>query len=130
MGQQQLFIITLVLLIIALASYSGIRLMNSYKQSHDRELIIHRMNILVAEGKKFAAAPRFLGGGEGEFTGFSPAANSAVTSEFRIYTTAGPTWVLFVGYGTATGWNNEDPVQVTGEYDYPAGRWKFLISVN
>ncbi len=130
MGQQQLMIIVLTVILVGLAVYGALGLMDSYNQSHQRDLIIHRMNILVGEAKKFATKPATLGGGEGSYLGFAPPAKLAVTPEFRIYTTSGETWVLFQGFGTTTGEDGKSPVEVVGQFDKNTDSWTTLATVN
>lgn len=117
-------------LIVGIAIYGSLNLMSSYSQSHQRDLIIQRMNMLVGEAKKYAAKPSSLGGGNGSFTGFSPPSQLAVTSDMKIYSTAGDTWVLFQGFGTQTGEDGKSPVQVVGQFDKDADSWSTLASVN
>lgn len=130
MGQQQLMLIVLTVIVVGLAVYGALGLMDSYNQSHQRDLIIHRMNILVGEAKKYAAKPATLGGGDGSYLGFSPPAKLAVTPEFRIYTTAGDSWVLFQGYGTTSGEDGKSAVEVVGQFDRNADSWSALVTVN
>ena len=130
MGQQQLMIIVLAVIVVGLAVYGAFGMMDSYNQSHQRDLIIHRMNILVGEAKKYAAKPATLGGGDGNYLGFSPPAKLATTPEMRIYTTAGESWVLFQGFGTATGEDGRSPVEVVGQFDRISDNWTTMTTVN
>lgn len=130
MGQQQLLIIVLGVLIVGMAVYATFHVMDSYTQSHQRDLMINRMNILVGEAKKYAAKPASLEGGAGSFLGFSPPAKLVVTPEMTIYTTAGDTWVLFQSFGTTTGEDGKSPVQVVGQFDKVTDSWSALAIVN
>lgn len=130
MGQQQLMIIVLGVLIVGMAVYGGLNMMNSYNQSHQRDLIVQRMNTLVGEAKKFAAKTASLGGGDGSYRGFTPATKLTNTSEMTIYTTSGDDWVLFQGYGTATGEDGKNPVQVVGQFDKNTDTWSTLATIN
>lgn len=130
MGQQQLMIIVLSVIIVGLAIYGVLGLMDSYNQSHQRDMIIQRMNILVGEAKKYAAKPATLGGGDGSYLGFSPPAKLAVTTDFRIFATAGDSWVLFQGFGSVTGEDGRSPVEVVGQFDKNTDSWSTLATVN
>ncbi len=130
MGQQQLLIIVLGVLIVGMAIYGTLNLMDTYSQSHQRDLIIQRMGVLVGEAKKYAAKTAALGGGDGNFTGFVAPAKLTNTSEMKIFLTAGDTWVLFQGFGTATGEDGKSPVQVVAQYDETTDRWSTLATVN
>ncbi len=130
MGQQQLIIIVLTVIVVGLAIYGALGIFNSYQQSHERDAIIHRMNILVGEAKKYATKPKSLGGGDGSYSGFAPPAKLAVTSDFRIFTTSGDDWVLFQGFGTTKGEDGKSPVEVVGQFDKTTDSWATLATVN
>jgi hypothetical protein len=130
MGQQQLLIIVLGVLIVGMAIYGSFNLMASYSQSHQRDLIIQRLNVLVGEAKKYATKTASLGGGDGSFEGFTPPARLTSTQEMHIYTTSGDTWVLFQGFGTTTGEDGRTPVEVVGQFDRTTDNWTTLATVN
>lgn len=130
MGQQQLLIIVLGVLIVGMAIYGSMNLMDTYNQRHQRDEIIHRMNTLVGEAKKYAAKPASLGGGNGSFLGFTPQASMAITSDMKIYSTVGDDWILFQGYGTTNGEDGRSPVQVIGQFDENTDSWSTLTTVN
>jgi hypothetical protein len=130
MGQQQLIIIVLVALVAGLAVYGGLQWMDSYRQSHERDVIIQRLNILVGEAKKYAAKTRSLGGGDGSFEGFSPPSKLANFSGIRINTTAGDDWVLFQAYGTLTGEDKRTPTEIIAQFDRTTDKWSTLVVVN
>ncbi len=130
MGQQQLLIIVLGVLIVGMAIYGALNLMDTYNQSQQRDLIIQRMNVLVGEAKKYAAKTAALGGGNGSFTGFAPPAKLTSTSEMRIFSTAGDTWILFQGFGTKIGEDGKTPVEVVAQYDETTDRWSTMATVN
>ncbi len=117
-------------LIVGMAIYGSFNLMDSYSQSHQRDLIIQRMNMLVGEAKKYATKPASLGGGDGSYLGFAPPLKLAITPEMKIYSTAGDTWVLFQGFGTTTGEDGKSPVQVVGQFDKTSDSWSTLATVN
>jgi hypothetical protein len=130
MGQQQLLIIVLGVLIVGMAIYGAFAMMDSYNQNQQRDLIIQRMNVLVGEAKRYATKPASLGGGDGSFDGFAPPAKLAITPEMRIYATAGDTWVLFQGFGTTNGEDGRSPVEVVGQFDKTTDNWSTLATVN
>ncbi len=130
MGQQQLLIIVLGVLIVGMAIYGALNWMDSYGQSNQRDMIIQRMNVLVGEAKKYAAKTAALGGGDGSFLGFAPPAKLTTTSDMRIFSTAGDTWVLFQGFGTKIGEDGKSPVQVIAQYDKTTDHWSTLATIN
>ncbi len=130
MGQQQILIIVLCVFIAGMTIYGTLNLMDTYNQSHQRDLIIQRMNVLVGEAKRYATKTVALGGGGGSFLGFTPPVKLATTPEMRIFSTAGGSWVLFQGFGTKTGQDGKTPVQVIAQYDRANDRWATLAIVN
>ena len=134
MGQQQLLLIVLGAIIVGLAVYGGTRMMAASNQDNEREVIIQQLNTLVTEARKYAAKPSQLGGGEGSLVGFTAPANMTSIDGRSINITSGATWVLFQGFGSVTGINGENPVQVVGQYDFTSdfssGSWSTLETVN
>ena len=130
MGQQQLLIIVLGVLIVGMAIYGAFNFMSAYSQSHQRDLIIQRLNVLAGEAKKYATKTASLGGGEGSFLGFVPPAKLTNTDEMHIYSTAGDSWVLFQGFGSTTGEDGRSPVEVVGQYDKNTDSWTTLATIN
>jgi hypothetical protein len=121
MGQQQLLIIVLVVFITGLATWTGVRLVASMNQANERDLVLHQINVLVGEAKKFAGAPKSMGGGEGSFIGFTPINKLTNTQRVRLYMTMGTDWILFEGFGSVEGWDGTTPVAVVAQYDMPLG---------
>lgn len=130
MGQQQLLIIVLVAIVVGLAITAGLRFLDSVNQSNDRDLVLQQMRLVLTDAKKYAATPRFMGGGEGTFTGFDPLASLVTTTRVTLSTTTGSDWILFQGYGTVTGWNGTDPVQVVAQFNLTQNEWTEITNVN
>ncbi len=130
MGQQQLLIIVLVVIIVGIAVGVGLRFLDSVNQSNDRDLILAQMRIVLADAKRFAATPKFMGGGEGSFTGFDPLASLVTTTQVTLTTTSGSDWLLLQGYGTVTGWDGTNPVQVVAQYNLTQEQWTDITNVN
>ena len=130
MGQQQLLLIVLGVLIVGLAIYGGTRFFAAFNQENERDLIIQQMSVLAGEARKFAARPRYMGGGEGSFEGFSPPARMAETDRVTINVTSGADWVLFQGYGSVVGIDGSSPVLVVGQYELSSETWSTLETVN
>ncbi len=130
MGQQQLLILVLAALIAGLAIFGGLNLMKANNQSHERDMIIHRLNVLVGEARTYAAKSSNFGGGDGSLQDYAPPANLTASDGMRIYTTTGQKWILFQGYGTETGNDGQTPVQVIGQYSIVDNKWSTLTVVN
>lgn len=112
MGQQQLLLIVLGVLIVGISVYGGVRVMDDFNQDNDRDQLIGQMLSIVAEARKYAAKPSYLGGGEGTLTGFSPPQNMATTDRFRIYSGTTAQALTLTGFGVVTGNDRENPVNV------------------
>ena len=130
MGQQQLIVIVLGTLVVGLAVYTGVLLVQSNSQSNDEELIKQQLNIIVSEAVKYSAKIKSLGGGEGSFEGFKPQNNHLTTNQVRIVASFTSSTMIFQGFGTVMGLNGETPVNLVGVYDGAAGRWQTLTRVN
>jgi len=129
MGQQQLLLIVLSTIIVGIAIFGGLRLMGSYNQSNERDLVIQQMNIVVGEAIKYAAKSRNLGGGDGSFEGFAPLQRLSTTERVRLYTTAGDDWIILQGFGNVTGWDGDNPVQVVAQFT-KVGNASSITTVN
>jgi hypothetical protein len=112
MGQQQLLLIVLGVLIVGMAMYAGLRVMDNINESNDRDQLISQMHYVIAEARKFAAKPTYLGGGEGTLTQFSAPQSMIVTNRFRIYPSPSEGALTLVGFGSVTGNDRENPVNV------------------
>ncbi|MGH2569329.1 MAG: hypothetical protein ACRDGA_13405 [Bacteroidota bacterium] len=130
MGQQQLLIIALATIIVGMAVYGGLRVMEANRQSSERDLIIQQMNALLADAKQYALKPRSLGGGEGSFEGFVPMEIQSNTERVNIFTTVGSDWILFQGFGSVEGSDRENSVQVVAQYSEAQGKWESMTTVN
>lgn len=116
MGQQQLLLIVLSTIIVGLAVYGGIQLLDSYNESNDRDLVLQQMQIVIGEAIKYSSRSRNLGGGEGGFEGFAPLQRLTNTERARLYVTAEKDWMVLQGFGSVTGWDGENPVQVVVQF--------------
>lgn len=112
MGQQQLLLIVLGVLIVGMAMYAGLRVMDNINESNDRDQLIGQMQYVVAEARKFAAKPTYLGGGDGTLSQFTAPQNMAITNRFRIYASPTQEALTLVGFGTVTGNDGQNPVNV------------------
>jgi len=122
MGQQQLLLIILAVMIVGLAIFAGSRIFQSYQRDNERDVIINQMNVLVLEAKKYAARPVNLDGGDGKFSNFQPPAGLAETDRVRIYTGASDSSVTFSGFGSINGDDGQNPVQVVMSFTISAER--------
>ncbi len=130
MGQQQLLIIVLTVIIASLAIWTGARIVESINQDNERDVVLHQINLLVGDAKKYAGAPKSIGGGEGSFVGFVPINKLTNTGRVRVYITTGANWILFQGYGSVQGWDNSSPVSVVAQYEDSLQDFSTISMVN
>lgn len=130
MGQQQLLIIVLIAFIVGLAILTGIRLVRSFDQDHERDMVLHQMNVVVGEARGYYTRPKTIGGGGGSFQGFEPSAKFTNTDRIRLYITTGDDWILFQGFGVTPGYDDTTPVQVVAQWGQTASDWTSITKVN
>ncbi|MHB8853696.1 MAG: hypothetical protein ACYC6P_10130 [Ignavibacteriaceae bacterium] len=71
MGQQQLLLIVLGVIIVGIAIVVGINLFNANAVSSNRDAIISDLNNLGATAVQFYMKPTSMGGGQNTFTGWT-----------------------------------------------------------
>jgi len=67
MGQQQLLLLILGVIIVGIAIAVGINLFSGGSVTSNRDEIIHHLNTIVSNAYAFASKPVSLGGGDGSF---------------------------------------------------------------
>jgi hypothetical protein len=112
MGQQQLLLIVLGALVVGIAVYGGLRVMDGFNQDNDRDLLMNQMQSIVAEARTYAAKPSYLGGGEGTLTNFSPPQSMTTTDRYRIYAGTAASSLTLTGFGSVAGHDGQNPVNV------------------
>jgi hypothetical protein len=103
MGQQQLLLIVLGVIVVGIAIIVGINLFNANAVSANRDGVISDLNNLAAMAQQFYKKPTSMGGGANTFTGWTlpPQIDTAAQQ------------VTIVGKGTETGNNGTGAVQAT-----------------
>ena len=71
MGQQQLLLIVLGVIIVGIAIAVGISMFKSNAQSSNRDQVINDLNNLAAKAQQFYRKPTAMAGGGQSFTGFA-----------------------------------------------------------
>jgi Tfp pilus assembly protein PilE len=129
MGQQQLLLIVLGVIIVGIAVVVGINVFTSSAQSSNRDLVISQLTNLAAKAQQYYRKPDALGGGGNDFNGFAlatadtgNAAGSFALSADTV-TTAGAVSgsltgisssdqkIFIVGSGTEIGNDGTNPVK-------------------
>ena len=115
MGQQQLLLIILGVIIIGIAVVVGINYFTSSSGKANREAIIADLTDIAIMAQKYYREPIKLGGGGNTFTGWTVPANLALTSNMSaaVTSTVAAQSVILVGVGTEKGNDGTSVVKVT-----------------
>jgi hypothetical protein len=116
MGQQQILLIVIATIIAWQVILGSMRYIDSVNQGNERDLLTDHMKSLVVDAINYKLKPTTMGGGNGSMAGFQPAKNKSVTDLFRINTGSTDNEVVFSGYGSVAGMDNETPVHVILTY--------------
>lgn len=133
MGQQQLLLIVLGVIIVGIAVVVGINLFNSSAKDAGRDQVVSNLTNLASKAQQYYKKPTSLGGGNNTFQGFALAATDTGSSvgSFSV-TAAAPSGTAFVagaldsissaaspiyiiGCGKDAGNNGTDPVKAYTE---------------
>lgn len=79
MGQQQLLLIVLGIIIVGIAIVVGIVLFRQSSIDHKRDLVINEVQNLAAMAVEYYKKPSILGGGGNKFTGWDVPENLKIT---------------------------------------------------
>lgn len=79
MGQQQLLLIVLGVIIVGIAIVMGINLFRQSSIDHKRDLVVNEVQNLAAMAVEYYKKPSMLGGGGNKFTGWDIPDNLKIT---------------------------------------------------
>jgi hypothetical protein len=113
MGQQQLLLIVLGVIIVGIAVVVGINLFSSSSASSNRDAITSQMLNLASSAQLYYRKPVPLGGGGITFTGWTIPTGLSSTANGTVTATATATSVTLVGIGNQTGNDGSTNVKVT-----------------
>jgi hypothetical protein len=113
MGQQQLLLIVLGVIVVGIAVVVGINLFNANATSANRDGVISDLNNLSAMGQQYYKKPTSMGGGGNTFTGWTIPTGLDSTANGTYVATVGATNISIVGTGTETGNDGSTPVEAT-----------------
>jgi hypothetical protein len=113
MGQQQLLLIVLGVIVVGIAVVVGINLFNANATSANRDGVISDLNNLSAMGQQYYKKPTSMGGGGNAFTGWTVPTGLDSTANGTYAETVAATSITIVGTGTETGNDGSNPVQAT-----------------
>ena len=103
MGQQQLLLIVLGVIIVGIAIVVGINLFNANAVSSNRDAVISDLNNLAAFAHQYYIRPTAMGGGGNSFVGFAMPTGFASNANgaYSIKTAGTAASIQFEGIGTA-----------------------------
>lgn len=113
MGQQQLLLIVIGVIIVGIAIVVGINLAATSAQSANRDAVIADLNNIGAFAQQYFRKPTALGGGGNSFTGFTIPPTLVKTGNGSYTATVGATVVTIVGTGNETGNDGTNKVRCT-----------------
>jgi hypothetical protein len=113
MGQQQLLLIVLGVIVVGIAVVVGINLFNANATSANRDGIVSDLNNLGAMSQQFFKKPTSMGGGGNKFTGWTIPTGLDSTANGTYTATVAAATVTLVGLGTENGTDGTNPVKAT-----------------
>ena len=113
MGQQQLLLIVLGVIIVGIAVVVGINVFTASSTSSNRDAVISDLTNLASMAQQFYRKPTALAGGNNTFTGWTIPTQLATTGNGTYTVTVAAQSVTIVGTGNQTGNNGSSSVKVT-----------------
>jgi hypothetical protein len=122
MGQQQLLLIILGVIIVGIAIAVGLSLFSAQSVQSNRDAMINDLNNLSAQAYQFRIRPSSMGGGQGDYTTFA-IPTKMKTNENGTYT-ATPTTNTIV-FTAVSAQNASNTIKVTVDSDGKLGTWVY-----
>jgi Tfp pilus assembly protein PilE len=115
MGQQQLLLIVLGVIIVGIAVVVGINVFTASSSQSNRDAVIADLTNLASLAQQYYRKPTALGGGSNSFTGWTVPTQLSQTANMSaaVSATVTATSVTLVGTGTETGNNGTGKVAAT-----------------
>ncbi|UCH65725.1 MAG: hypothetical protein JSW63_00910 [Ignavibacterium sp.] len=113
MGQQQLLLIVLGVIVVGIAVVVGINLFNANATAANRDGVISDLNNLSAMGQQYYKKPTSMGGGGNTFTGWSIPTGLDSTANGTYAVTVTASSLTIVGTGTEIGNDGSTEVEAT-----------------
>ena len=113
MGQQQLLLIVLGVIVVGIAVVVGINLFNANAISANRDAVVSDLNNLGAMAQQYYKKPASMGGGANTFTNWTIPTGLDSTANGTYTITVAAQSVTIVGTGTEKGNDKQTNVQAT-----------------
>ena len=122
MGQQQLLLIILGVIIVGIAIAVGLSLFSAQSVQSNRDVIINDLNNLAAQAYQFRIRPSSMGGGQGDYTTFS-IPSKMQTNENGTYSAS--THTNTIDFTATSAQNASNTIKVTIDSDGKLGSWVY-----
>ena len=113
MGQQQLLLIVLGVIVVGIAVVVGINLFNANATSANRDGVISDLNNLGAMGQQYYKKPTSMGGGGNAFTGWTIPTGLDSTANGTYTKTVAAQTLTLIGTGNEIGTDGTEKVNAT-----------------
>jgi Tfp pilus assembly protein PilE len=113
MGQQQLLLIVLGVIVVGIAVVVGINLFNANAISSNRDAVTSDLNNLGAMAQQFYKKPASMGGGANTFTGWTIPTKMDTTANGTYTISVAAQTVTITGLGTEIGNDRSTKVKAT-----------------
>lgn len=113
MGQQQLLLIVLGVIIVGIAIVVGINIATTSAQSSNRDAVISDLNTIGNYAQQYYRKPSSMGGGNNTFTGWTIPPAIDTTGNGTFAATVAAQTVTLVGTGNETGNDGSAKVKAT-----------------
>ena len=113
MGQQQLLLIVLGVIIVGIAVVVGINVFTVSSANSNRDAVISDLTTLAAMSQQYYRKPTAMGGGGNTFTGWEIPQSLESTANGSYDETVTANSITLVGTGNEIGNDGADSVQVT-----------------
>jgi hypothetical protein len=116
MGQQQLLLVTLGIIIVGIAIFIGFTMFASGKSDANRQAMISDLLNLAKDAQAFYKLPAQLGGGSNNFQGFhlSPLDTGNANGSFSLAIGAAPTGTSYIAGNTTPISSNQSSIYIIG----------------
>ncbi len=122
MGQQQLLLIILGVIIVGIAIAVGLSLFSAQSIQSNKDAIINDLNNIAAQAYQFRVRPSSMGGGQGTYTGFTIPSKMATNENATYVATAAANSVTVVATSVA---NTTNTVTAVVDTDGKLGGWTY-----
>lgn len=113
MGQQQLLLIVLGVIIVGIAVVVGINVFTTSSSQANTDAVIADLTNIASDAQKFYKMPANMGGGGNTFTGYTIPTRLASSANGTYSATVAAQEVTLSGKGNQVGTNGRDTVSVT-----------------